>query len=295
MSKFVWLNGELIAADAAQVSVHDAGFTHAAGLFETMRAMNGRVLYLHDHLERLQSSANALGLGVQVDPDAIQAGLDELLKANGLTEARLRLVATPGHIPRPGAEEAVVPVPTCLITAGPVAAYPPELYQSGMRVCICPYRQNAKDPLAGHKTLAYLPRLLAMKAAAERRCNEALWFNTEHRLAEGSVCNVFIVENGELITPPLDTPVLPGVTRAKIIELAQSNDLVVKEEAIIIERLLTAAEVFLTGSVLQVMPVTAIEKHMVAKGAAGELTQQIAAWYQAEIERESNGHGEANE
>jgi len=129
-----------------------------------------------------------------------------------------------------------------------------------------------------------------MKAAAERRCNEALWFNTDLRLAEGSVCNVFIIEGESLITPPLDTPVLPGVTRAKIIEIAKANDVVVSEEEIIIERLLAATEVFLTGSVLQVMPVTAIEKHIVGKGTPGELTKRMADWYQAEIERESAGH-----
>ena len=223
MSKFVWLNGELVAAADARISVHDAGFTHAAGLFETMRAMNGRCLYLGEHLERMQASANALGMGVQVDANAIASGIDALLRANELTESRLRLVATPGHIPRPGSDDPGELTPTCLITAGPLAAYPPELYQNGMRVCICPYRQNGKDPLAGHKTLAYLPRLLAMKAAAERRCNEALWFNTDLRLAEGSVCNVFIVEGESLITPPLDTPVLPGVTRAKIIEIAKAR------------------------------------------------------------------------
>ncbi len=294
MSKFVWLNGELVAAADARISVHDAGFTHAAGLFETMRAMNGRVLYLGEHLERMQASANALGMGVQIDANAIAAGIDALLQANELTDSRLRLVATPGHIPRPGSDDPGELTPTCLITAGPLAAYPPELYQNGMRVCICPYRQNAKDPLAGHKTLAYLPRLLAMKAAAERRCNEALWFNTDLRLAEGSVCNVFIIEGESLITPPLDTPVLPGVTRAKIIEIAKANDVVVSEEEIIIERLLAATEVFLTGSVLQVMPVTAIEKHMVGKGTPGELTKRMADWYQAEIERESAGHGEAD-
>jgi branched-chain amino acid aminotransferase len=204
----------------------------------------------------------------------------------------VRVVVTPGSIPRPGTTSQIETQPTTLITATPPSKYPAELYKAGFRVCISPYRQNRLDPVAGHKTLAYLPRLLSMKDAAERKCNESLWFNTEHQLAEGAVCNVFIVKNNVIRTPPLDTPVLPGATRQAVIDIANEREISCEETPIDIEALLSADEVFLTGSVLEVMPVTAIEKHVVGNGEPGEMTKRLMQMYTALVERECGRHEE---
>ncbi|HKQ47098.1 MAG TPA: aminotransferase class IV [Phycisphaerae bacterium] len=287
--EWVFLNGHVVPAEEATVSVFDAGFTHAAGLFETLRAYRGRVMRLDDHVERLATSAATLGLQIPVDKDLIRRGVDDVLQVNNLSDARLRIVLTPGGVPRPGKEGETSAPPTLLITAGVVRAYPPELYKSGMRVCICPYKQNRLDPLAGHKTLAYLSRLMAMKEAADRRCNESLWFTTENRLAEGSVCNVFVVHEKTILTPPLDTPVLPGTVRKAVIELARENELALEEKPIDIETLLAAKEVFLTGSVLEIMPVTSIEKHQVGEGLPGETTQRLSTLYRELVARECGG------
>ncbi|MCB9852985.1 MAG: aminotransferase class IV [Phycisphaerales bacterium] len=286
MSEHVYLNGHIVPAESATISVFDGGFTHAAGLWETMRAYNGRIMRFGEHIDRLNRSARILEISVSLDAESIDAGITELLAANNLEEARVRVVATPGSIPRPGAETQVQTGPTTLITATPPSRYPPELYKTGFRVCISPYRQSRLDPVAGHKTLAYLPRLLSMKDAAERRCNESLWFTTENLLAEGAVCNVFIVKSDSIATPPLDTPVLPGATRHAVIDLARENGIVCEEKAIDIDILLGADEVFLTGSVLEIMPVTAIEKHQVGKGEPGEMTKRISSLYGELVERE---------
>lgn len=299
MSEHVFLNGQILPAPEARISVFDAGFTHAAGLFETMRAYNGRVLRAEAHLDRLLASATALGLHMPAAVEAqIPSSRDEfakaiyaVLEANDLRDARVRLTVTPGDIPRPGVSLDHRPPPTVLVTAGPVQPYPPQLYRTGMRVSICPYKQNRHDPLAGHKTLAYLPRLLAMKDAADRQCNESLWFNTENRLAEGSICNVFIVKEGALMTPKRDTPVLPGIVRAAVMELAGANGISCEEVDIDIETLLSAQEVFLTGSVLEVMPVTSIEKHMVGDGAVGEMTQRVSDLYRKLVAAECGTDG----
>ena len=282
----VFLNGCIVPAAEARVSVFDAGFTHAAGLFETMRAYKGHVLYVSDHLDRLIHSAATLGIQVPVTRDFMERGLRDVLAANSLDEARLRLTVTPGDIPRPGACVEGPPQPTILITAGRVEPYPSELYEQGMRVCICPYKQSRWNPLAGHKTLAYLPRLLAIKEAAERKCNEALWFNTENQLAEGSVCNIFAVQDGVIVTPTLDTPVLPGTVRKAVIELARVDNIPLEERPINIDALLASTEVFLTGSVMEIMPVTAIEKHVVGNGRPGELTQRLRSLYAESVSKE---------
>jgi len=288
MNDLVCLNGKIVPASEARVSVFDAGFTHAAGLFETLRAYNGRIMRFADHANRLLASAKALHMRLAVNADLLEGGIRAVLEANDLKEARVRMTVTPGQIPKPsqGVEEAQAP--TVVITAEPVRMYPPEMYEQGMRVCICPYKQNKLDPLAGHKTLAYLPRLLAMKEAAEKRCSEALWFNTENQLAEGSICNVFTVQKGTLVTPPLDTPVLPGTVRQAVLGLARTRGVQTEERPIDINGLLGAEEVFLTGSVLEVMPVTSIERHEVGQGKPGELTRQLRSWY-AELVREECG------
>lgn len=286
MTELVYLNGEVVEADAARISVFDAGFTHAAGLFETLRAYNGCVMRLAEHLARLERSAIELDLHIQIDRDEISAGLSRLLTANELTDARIRIVATPGGIPRPGQPVEQSPTPTILISATRVQAYPPQLYAHGMRVCICDHRQNPHDPIAGHKTLAYLPRLIALKQAADRQCQESLWFTTDSLLAEGSVCNVFVIHDEEISTPPLDTPILPGTTRGAVIDLARANGIPIHERPINIEVLLAAQEVFLTGSVLEVMPVSAIEKHEVGPGEPGPMTQRMMMLYKQLVAKE---------
>lgn len=291
MSESVCLNGEIVPAREARVSVFDAGFTHAAGLFETMRVYNGRVMRLPEHIHRLNHSANTLAMQVSVSREEIARSVDRLLEANGLCDARVRLTVTPGNVPRPGQVGDAAPRPTVVLTAAPVRAYPADLYRHGMRVCICPYRQNAANPLAGHKTLAYLPRLMALKEAADRKCNEALWFTTNNQLAEGSVCNVFIVRDGTIATPPEDTPLLPGTVRKAVLELARTKGMTIEEHAIDIDALLAAQEVFLTGSVLEIMPVTAVERHTIGAGVPGDITRRVSELYHQLVRKECGQDG----
>ena len=279
MEEQVYLNGEIIPANEARISILDAGLTHGAGLFETLRVYGGRAMRFEDHMKRLSRSAATLDLQIEVDRDAIARGIEDVLAANDLQDARLRITLTAGTMARVEQQHGELPKPTTLIAACPVQGYPQELYRRGMRVCICPYKQSRLDPVAGHKTLAYLPRLMAVKEAAERKCHESLWFTTDNLLAEGSVCNVFIVAHGVIATPPHSTPILPGIVRKAVIELAEQSGIPFEERPIDINALLAAQEVFLTGSVLEIMPVTAIEKHKVGGGAPGEMTKRMRRLY----------------
>ncbi|MFQ5429397.1 MAG: aminotransferase class IV [Phycisphaerae bacterium] len=283
---FVYLNGNILPASEARISIFDPGFTHAAGLFETLRIYGGRPMRPRQHLQRLADSAAVLGMAIRPDVPDILTGIDRVLRANRLADARVRIVLTPGRLDRPGLAEDGPATPTLLIVAGPVQTYPEQLYEQGMRVCISPYKQNPLDPLAGHKTLAYLPRLMAIKDAADRGCAEALWFTTDNRLAEASTRNVFLVVDGTLATPPIETPILPGTVRSAVIELAEANGLPVEQRAIDIDALLGAREVFLTGSVLEIMPVTSIEKHRVGEGVPGDITKRLRRLYAELVAKE---------
>jgi len=275
-SEMVYLNDGLVSAEKAKVSAYDAGLLHGVGLFETMRSYGGRVFRLADHLERLFQSAGALGLSITQSRERMADAVNEVLRANGLSEARIRLTVTRGSI-LAAAEGS--PASTLLVTASAMAGYPAEYYQKGMMVLISPYKQNPDDPVAGHKTINYFPRLLALQQAQRAGAGEALWFTTGNRLAEGCISNVFLVKEGKLSTPPLDAPVLPGIARKAVLELAQAEGIECRERELSIQDLLQAEEVFLTNSIMELMPVCRVERHPVGTEKPGEVYQRLHEKY----------------
>ena len=277
MGDVVYLNGELIPKDRATVSVYDGGFLHGAGLFETMRADNGRVFRLESHLDRLVRSAQTLHVPIQRGQLPAADDFVRLLAGNEVVRGRVRLTVTSGSV-LTDAEADKPPVTVCATATGQ-ADYPDEFYEKGVSVVISPFRQSPSDPVAGHKTTNYLPRLMALRDAHARGCAEALWFTTDNLLAEGSVSNAFVVKDGEVLTPEVDTPVLPGIARAAVLELCQAAFITAHERALTINDLLDADEVFLTNSIMQVMPVIRVEKKDIGAGRPGPLSRQLLTAY----------------
>lgn len=282
----VFLNNTLVDSSDAQISVHDSGLLHGVGLFETMRTYDGRVFGMHDHLDRLFTSAAALKIPVTQSREEIIAGMNEVLKANGLTDARLRLTVTPGNMLNFDQDKG--PESTLIITTSKLQPYPAEYYEKGMTVIISKYKQNPDDATCGHKTLNYLPRLLALQQAQTAQAGEALFFTTANHLAEGCISNVFLVSKQTLITPPLETPVLAGVTRSKVIELAHDCDIDIEVRPGVIKDLLDADEVFLTNSIMELMPVGRIERHPVTNEKPGPIYQTLSEAYKEATCEETN-------
>lgn len=282
MAGKVFLNDGLVEVEQAGVSVADSGFLYGAGLFETMRSRNAVVFRLQDHLDRLFLSAATLSVAHSYEKPYIAAAIDKLLQANGLKDARLRLTLTGG----PLAESEEQRKPTLLITATEFRPYPPDYYRTGVLVVLCPFRQNTTDPTCGHKTTSYYPRLLALNLAHQRRAAEAVWFTTDHRLAEGCVSNVFLVKNSVLHTPSAQTPVLPGIARKTVLQLARQQSLEVVEKDLFIADLLEADEVFLTNVIMEVLPVVNVERHTVGDGKVGPVTQRLREAFLETIEQE---------
>lgn len=274
----VFLDGQIIKAAAADVVITDSSYLYGIGLFETMRAVNGNVFRLDDHLARLNTSAEALSIANSYTDEQIRQGIDEVLIANKLNDARLRLQISNGPIREDGTAET-----NLLITATEFTPYPAEYYEKGVRVALTDFRQNPKDPFCGHKTTCYGPRLTALKNAHEKLAAEALWFTTENFLAEGSISNVFLIKKNELYTPPVQTPVLPGIARKTVLEIAEQENIPCHEIALQIGDLLEADEVFLTNVIMEVLPVVAIEAHTVADGKPGKLTKTVADKYKQKI------------
>jgi branched-chain amino acid aminotransferase len=271
MAEQVFLNDKLVDIDKATISVTDSGFLYGAGLFETMRSHNGVVFALTDHLDRLFASAGTLSINNPYDREYVTEAINEVLCANKLTDARLRLTLTNG----PMAESEEQRKSTLLITAAKLRSYPPEYYKKGVMVVLCPFRQNPIDPTSGRKTTSYFSRMLALNLAHQKRAAEALWFTLDNRLAEGCISNVFLVKDSVLYTPPINTPVLPGVARKTVCLLARQNSIKLTEKDLSIDDLLGADETFLTNVIMQVMPITKVEKHTVGEGRVGDVTIKL--------------------
>ncbi|NIA07490.1 MAG: branched-chain amino acid aminotransferase [Actinobacteria bacterium] len=278
MDEKVFLNGELIPASEAKVSVFDGGFLHGAGLFETMRAYAGKVYRLDEHLDRLLNSANKLAIPVAGNKDDLHDAVVQTLEANGLDEARLRLTVSWGDLRSD-------PKGTTLITASQLQPYPADFYKKGLAIVISDSKVNSSDPVARHKSTNYLARLLVLRKAQQLKAGEALWFSESNHLAEGCISNVFLVKDNKLLTPSLAEPILPGVTRAAVLELAKAEKIPVSEQSLTIDEVLAAEEIFLTNSIMEIMPVCRVEKHAVGNEGPGPITKQLAQLYQQDVEQ----------
>jgi D-amino acid aminotransferase len=271
MTEQVFLNDKLVDIDKATISVSDSGFLYGAGLFETMRSHNGVVFALTDHLDRLFASADVLSISNPYEREYIAEAINKVLVANKLTDARLRLTLTNG----PMAESEEQRKSTLLITATKFQSYPPEYYKKGVMVVLCPFKQNPIDPASGRKTTSYFSRMIALNLAHQKRAAEAIWFTLDNRLAEGCVSNVFLVKDSVLYTPPINTPVLPGVARKTVCMLAPQNSIKLTEKDLTIDDLLGADEIFLTNVIMQVMPIMKVENHTVGDGRVGDVTKKL--------------------
>ncbi len=276
MAEILFLNDKLIETDQACISVSDSGFMYGTGLFETMRAHNGVVFALDDHLDRLFFSAKTLAIHNTYDKQYIADAIYKVLQANNLEDARIRLTLTAG----PMAESEDRRTGTLLITATRLVPYPPEFYTNGVTVVLCPFRQNPNDPTTGHKVTSYFARMTALRLAHQKRAAEAIWFTPDNQMAEGCISNVFIVKDSQLYTPPINTPVLAGVARKAVCHIAMDESIKLTEKKLTIEDLLGAEEVFLTNVVMQILPVIAVEKHTVSDGNVGPVSKKLIESFQ---------------
>jgi branched-chain amino acid aminotransferase len=291
----VWLNGQFIDEQSANVSIRDAGLLHGAGVFTTMRSRDGEIFRLEQHLRRLRDSCESLFIPLNYKDEVLAHAAVELLARNSLSDARERLTVTRGAVSQDPLHGVRVE-PNVFLTSAPLEPYPQEYYQRGMTVILLDEQKlNPYDLQAGHKTLDYFSRLAALREANRRGTGEALWFNVHNYLQSGSISNVFLVENETLVTPPtaleLRDPalsrgipysrsnVLPGVTRAAILELARASNIETRIAAIDVNQLLEAQEIFLTNSIMGVMPVCRVERKAIGEEKPGPITLKLSAAY----------------
>ena len=292
----VCLNGRMVRSDRARIAHDDAGFQHAVGLFETMAARHGRVFRLEAHLARLIRSADELGIAARPDAAQLRGAVERTIEHNRLEQARVRLTVTAGRLSLLQSTVRKPPPPTSLVVTTPPTPYDPSRFEQGITVTVTPAAANPFDPTCGHKTLAYWHRLHSLRQAAEVGADESIWLTTSNHLASGAVSNVFLARDGKLQTPiahgeeiagALRSPVLPGITRAALIDIAESMNIGVERRTLDINQLLEADEIFLTNSSWHLLPVTRVEKKTVGDGKPGEMCRRLRSALLELIEQET--------
>ncbi|MFJ9934749.1 aminotransferase class IV [Streptomyces virginiae] len=259
----IWLDGALRDVDDATVSVLDHGLTVGDGVFETLKAVRGRPFALTRHLERLTRSARGLGLP-DPDLDEVRRACAAVLEAEPVEHGRLRLTYTGGVAPL-GSDRG--DAGTTLIAA--VAASPRR--PDTTSVVTVPWVRNERSAVAGLKTTSYAENVVALAAAHRAGASEALLANTVGRLCEGTGSNVFVVLDGELHTPPLESGCLAGITRALIVDWAGA-----KETDLPFEVLAEAEEVFVTSSLRDAQAVVRLDGRALGSGTGpGSVTAEV--------------------
>jgi len=282
----VYVSGKYVPREEARISVLDAGLLLGAGLFETLRTYGGQPFRLKAHGDRLRQSGSVLRIFPSESDERLAEIIAHLVKTNGVPDARIRITATRGPLTAELNDDAAPPA-TLIIMAGPMTPYPAELYQRGTTVVVSDIRANETDPTTYHKTTGYMKNLLALRDAHRAGATEALLFNTKNRLAEGAISNVFIASGGRLLTPPVEEGLLPGITRAAILELAAETGVPAEQKPLSVREVLDADEMFLTNSIMELLPVAQIERKEIGDGQPGPLTRKLAEAYKALVARET--------
>lgn len=272
----IYLNGKFVNKEDAVVSVFDHGLLYGDGVFEGIRAYNGRVFRLAEHIDRLWDSAKAIALCIPMTKSEMEKIVLETLKINKLDDAYIRLVISRGTGDL-GLDPAKCPKPTIFVITDKISLYPEELYTNGLEVITVSTRRTTPDTLSPNiKSLNYLNNIMAKLEAKRAGVLEAIMLNKEGYVAECSGDNIFVVKNGIVTTPPAYAGALKGVTRNAAIELIRNKlKIEVNEDLLTVYDLYCADECYLTGTAAEIIPVVKIDGRIIGDGKPGKLTAKL--------------------
>lgn len=277
----VYVDGKFFGERDAKVSVFDHGLLYGDGIFEGIRAYNGRVFRLKEHIDRLFYSAKAILLEIPMKHDALMKAVVNTCRQNKLRDGYIRLVVTRG-IGTLGLNPNRCKNPSVIIIAGKIQLYPKELYERGMEIVTVPTTRNLHNAVnPAIKSLNYLNNILAKIEANNAGCEEAIMLNAEGFVAECTGDNVFIVKDNQVLTPPLSAGALYGITRKAVLEMAAEAGLTTGEPTLTRYDLFNADECFLTGTGAELVPVVKIDGRVIGNGKPGPVTRQLVAQYRA--------------
>lgn len=275
MSRLVYLDGGLVPAGEAKVSVFDHGYLYGDGVFEGIRCYSGVIFRLRQHIRRLYESAKSILIEIPMTPEEMEAAHVKTVAANGLKDAYIRTVVSrgPGDL---GLDPRKCPTPTVVIIADAIKLFPPEMYETGIKTLTSGYRRTAVDAHTYQvKSLNYLNGIMAKIQANLAGMSEAIMLDSHGFVAEGTGENLFIVKDGVLVTPPGSAGILEGITRGALIELARKDGIPVEFRNITLHDVYVADECFLSGTAAEVMPVVELDMRKIGGGKPGPITNRL--------------------
>jgi aminodeoxychorismate lyase len=269
----IFLNGQFVPEERAVVSVFDRGFLYGDGLFETMRVFRGKPFRWEQHLERLQRGADFLKIKLPFAPDALRQFAADLVAKNNLPDALLRLtlsrgVGVRGYSPK-GAES-----PTTVMSLHPAPVHDANNPPARWKLIASSHRLPANESIAQFKTCNKLAQILARAEADAAGADEALLLNTDGFVVEGASSNLFWVEDGTVCTPAVAAGILPGVTRAVVLEICQQLGFRTREANISVKELRGAESVFVSLSSFGVVEIASLDGENVKVSAISKQIQE---------------------
>jgi branched-chain amino acid aminotransferase len=283
----IWIDGKYYEKDQAKVSVFDHGLLYGDGVFEGIRAYNGRVFRLKQHLDRLYASAKAIWIDIPMPQSEMHQLVLECMRVNQLSDAYIRLLVTRG-VGDLGLDPRKCVKPSIICIADKIALFAAAAAERGLTMMTAPTPVNHREGLSPRvKSLNYLAHILAKIEAVAAGVDEALMLESTGEVAEGVGENVFCVTNHTLRTPPAYSGILRGVTRDAVIELGRAAGYEVREESLNRYDLYTADEVFLTGTAAEVVGVIKLDGRKIGCGSVGQVTKDLAARFRDLVSKES--------
>ncbi|MCK4810411.1 MAG: branched-chain-amino-acid transaminase [Candidatus Omnitrophica bacterium] len=272
----VYLNGKVVDKKDAKVSVFDHGYLYGDGVFEGIRAYNGLVFKLKEHIDRLFESAHSIVLSIPISKKEIIAGVIKTLKANKLKDGYIRIVVSRGEGDLGLDPRKCKGNQTIVIITDKIVFYPRELYKKGMEIVTVPTIRNLPEALNPQiKSLNYLNNILAKIEAINSGCQEALMLDHLGYVAECTGDNIFAVKNGELYTPPQCMGTLRGITRDTVLSIAKRLKIPAHEHVITRHELYISEECFLTGTAAEIVPVVKVDGRKIGDARPGKITERI--------------------
>jgi len=275
MSLKIWIDGKLLDKEHATVSVFDHGLLYGDGVFEGIRAYNGRIFECKAHLRRLSDSAKSIRLDMTYSTEQIEEGMLTAMKANNLIDCYFRVVITrgPGDL---GIDPRKSKQPVTIIIADQVGVYPKEMYEKGISIISSSYvRQHSNACSPRIKSLNYLNNILGKIEANDAGVHDAIMYNHEGNISEMTAANVFFVRNGIIATPTTSCGILEGVTRNAIFQIAAKLGVPLIEKRLQRADMYIADEMFVTGTGAEVMPVTTADHRVIGSGTCGPVTKKL--------------------
>lgn len=275
MSIVVCIDGALVAPERARISVFDRGFLYGDSVFETVRTYFGKPFALAEHLARLERSASLVYIPLPVSLQMLEQEMLATVAAASNEESYIRITVTRGQ-GELGLDPALAEQPTRVIIVGPLSAPPAAAYEHGVSVVTFRTQRPSDNTIAeGAKIGNYLVAVLGVRAARAASAHEALIVTGDDRVVEGASSNVFGIEGGALVTPPVEAGILPGITRDRVLACARELGLEIRLETPTVERLLAMEEIFICSSIRELLPVVRVDSQLVGGGSPGPLTRRL--------------------